>query len=87
MSRFMYTRFQDMEAYTPGEQPQDKQYIKLNTNESPFPPAPQVVAAMTDKEVADLRLYPDPEGKALPQAFARSPPLKEVNPLRSAWRK
>lgn len=70
MSRFMYTRFQDMEAYTPGEQPQDKQYIKLNTNESPFPPAPRVVAAMTDKEVADLRLYPDPEGKVLKQKLA-----------------
>jgi len=79
MSRFMYTRFQDMEAYTPGEQPQDKQYIKLNTNESPFPPAPQVIAAMTDEEVANLRLYPDPEGKVLKQKLAALYNLKPEN--------
>ena len=38
MSSFLHTKYQTLEAYTPGEQPRDKQYIKLNTNESPYPP-------------------------------------------------
>lgn len=40
MSSFLHTKYQALEAYTPGEQPRDKQYIKLNTNESPYPPFP-----------------------------------------------
>ena len=43
MSRFFSKRFSELEAYTPGEQPQDQQYIKLNTNESPYLPSPAVV--------------------------------------------
>ena len=46
MSRFMSSRFDGLEAYVPGEQPQDMQYVKLNTNESPFPPAPAVLEAV-----------------------------------------
>ena len=70
MSRYMNSRYQAMEAYTPGEQPRDKQYIKLNTNESPFPPAPAVVAAMNNREVEDLRLYSDPTAKGLREKLA-----------------
>ena len=43
MSRFINNRLGAIEAYTPGEQPQDKAYIKLNTNESPFPPSNGVI--------------------------------------------
>ncbi len=70
MSRFLQERYQTLEAYTPGEQPRDRRYIKLNTNESPYPPAPQVVAALGNREVEDLRLYSDPTGKALRQKIA-----------------
>ena len=56
MSRFMSPRFTGLEAYTPGEQPQDQQYVKLNTNESPYPPSPAVVAAISAEEVSRLNL-------------------------------
>ena len=55
MSRFLNQQYQSLEAYTPGEQPRDMQYIKLNTNESPYPPAPSVVEAMTKQQVELLR--------------------------------
>ena len=65
MSRFLNAKYAALEAYTPGEQPQDKKYIKLNTNESPFPPSDGVLSALNRWQVADLRLYPDPECKVL----------------------
>ena len=70
MSRYMSARFADLEAYVPGEQPQDMQYVKLNTNESPYPPAPAVLEAAGAAETARLNLYPDPEGRALRQKLA-----------------
>ena len=79
MSRFMNPRYQPLEAYTPGEQPRDMQYIKLNTNEAPYPPAPSVVAAMTAKQVEDLRLYSDPTGKGLKEKLAGLYGLKAEN--------
>lgn len=65
MSRFLNPRYQNLEVYTPGEQPQDQVYTKLNTNESPYPPAPEVVAAIDAQQVRNLRLYSDPECKPL----------------------
>jgi len=70
MSRFLHSRYASLEAYTPGEQPRDMVYIKLNTNESPYPPAPQVVAAMDAQQVENLRLYSDPTGLGLKQKLA-----------------
>lgn len=70
MSKYMNPRYALFDAYTPGEQPQDRQYIKLNTNESPYPPS-QGVAKALDREAIDLlRLYPDPECQTLSQALA-----------------
>ena len=60
MSRFLSERLAAVTPYTPGEQPQDQQYIKLNTNESPYLPSPAVVAAVSEAEVEKLRLYSDP---------------------------
>ena len=70
MSRFLNQQYRAMEAYTPGEQPRDMQYIKLNTNESPYPPAPSVVAAMNAEQVELLRLYSDPTAKNLKEKLA-----------------
>ncbi len=60
MSRFLSPTLEAVTPYTPGEQPQDQQYIKLNTNESPYRPSPAVVAAVSEAEVEKLRLYSDP---------------------------
>jgi histidinol-phosphate aminotransferase len=56
-----------MHGYVPGEQPRDRRYIKLNTNENPYPPSPKVKDALLAAVSDDLRLYPDPEATALRQ--------------------
>lgn len=63
-------RAKALTPYTPGEQPQDKQYVKLNTNENPYPPAPGVQALLQDYRAEDLRLYPDPQSMRLRQKIA-----------------
>lgn len=60
MSRFINSSLKDLVPYTPGEQPQNKKYVKLNTNESPFPPSPSVQKCINETDIADLRLYSDP---------------------------
>ena len=69
MSKFFSKKYTTLEAYTPGEQPQDQQYVKLNTNESPFPPAPAVVWAAA-AEAERLQLYSDPESYDLTRLIA-----------------
>lgn len=59
MSRFFSEKYKDLVPYTPGEQPKDTVYIKLNTNESPFPPS-EKAQEYARKAVSDLQLYPDP---------------------------
>ena len=70
MSRFLNKKYENLEAYTPGEQPQDMQYLKLNTNESPFPPSKGVIEAVNGQQAALLRLYSDPECTDLRKALA-----------------
>ncbi|MBE5774450.1 MAG: histidinol-phosphate transaminase [Clostridiales bacterium] len=78
MSRFLNQKYASLEVYTPGEQPRDMKYIKLNTNESPYPPAPGVLEAVQG-EVDLLRLYSDPECAALRDAIAELHGLKREN--------
>ncbi len=70
MSEFLTTHLQRILPYVPGEQPQDRKYIKLNTNESPYPPSPMVKAELNGKEADDLRLYSDPDLRVLTQTIA-----------------
>lgn len=72
MSRFWTDKIASLDPYVPGEQPQDKQYIKLNTNESPYGPSPKALAAMQDQVSEKLRLYPDPNCQALKNALAKT---------------
>ena len=69
MSRFFSAKYAALTPYTPGEQPKDAQYIKLNTNESPFTPPASVVEA-AKSEAAKLHLYSDPESALLTEKAA-----------------
>lgn len=69
MSRFFSAKYRSLVPYTPGEQPQDRQYIKLNTNESPFPPSPKAREAAAQAAEA-LQLYPDPTCRELTEQVA-----------------
>ena len=67
----MYSkRLLALTPYVPGEQPRNRKYIKLNTNENPFPPAPGVQKLLNSFQAERLRLYPDPDSVNLKQAFA-----------------
>jgi len=57
---FVRPAIKDLAGYVPGEQPRDRRYIKLNTNENPYPPSPRVIEAVRAAATDDLRLYPDP---------------------------
>ena len=66
-----------LKPYTPGEQLNDKRYIKLNTNENPYPPSDKVLEAIKNKTDASLRLYPDPVCKELVSALAKKHSVSE----------
>ncbi len=70
MSKYLNSRYEHLKVYTPGEQPQDMVYTKLNTNESPYPAAPEVVSAIGRTEIENLRLYSDPDSKPLVKKLA-----------------
>jgi len=70
MNKFWSARTHELDPYTPGEQPQDQQYIKLNTNENPYPPSPLAIAAMQEASGESMRLYSDPNASELKQAIA-----------------
>ncbi len=70
MSRFFSAKYDQLTPYTPGEQPKDQQYIKLNTNESPFPPSAKA-QALAKAATEDLQLYSDPTCSALVEKAAK----------------
>lgn len=69
MSRFFSEKYNSLVPYTPGEQPKNTEYVKLNTNESPFPPSPKAVS-LAQKEAEKLELYSDPECRDLVKTAA-----------------
>src|SRR5215471_21808639 len=60
MSAYWNNRTKNLSPYTPSEQPKDRRFIKLNTNENPWPPSPKVIEAIQKAADDRLRLYPDP---------------------------
>jgi histidinol-phosphate aminotransferase len=70
MSQYWTDIVHQLDPYVPGEQPQDMQYIKLNTNENPYPPSPLVSRAVESFSTGKLRRYPDPESTKLTNTLA-----------------
>jgi histidinol-phosphate aminotransferase len=70
MSRYWNERVRSLSPYVPGEQPRDRRFIKLNTNENPYPPSPRVIEAINRAAGESLRLYPDPGCTVLREAAA-----------------
>lgn len=71
MSRFLSSKYVRLTPYTPGEQPKERKYIKLNTNESPFPPSRKAIEA-AEEAARNLELYSDPEARKLTEAIAKT---------------
>lgn len=69
----MYSnRFQRLTPYTPGEQPKNREFIKLNTNETPYPPCPEIRELLGNIDIEELRLYPDPQSEELREAIGKA---------------
>ena len=77
MKEFWSGRIRSLTPYTPGEQPKERKFIKLNTNENPYPPSPKVVEAVQKGVDERLKLYPDPDASKLVSALAQSYGVKE----------
>lgn len=73
MSRFLRSTLQAVTPYEPGEQPhEERKFIKLNTNENPYPPSPKVLEAVNRAAVEGLRLYSDPTCSDFLSAMAKA---------------
>lgn len=69
MSKFLSDKYQKLKPYVPGEQPKERKYIKLNTNESPFPPSKMAIECASE-QLERLMLYSDPDQKVLNSVIA-----------------
>jgi len=79
VSRYWSDAVKQIKPYTPGEQPKDRKYIKLNTNENPYPPSPRVLEAIKSAADETLRLYPDPLCDELRETIAGYYGLRSKN--------
>jgi len=70
---------QSLQPYVAGEQPQDKKYIKLNTNENPYAPSSQIANFLTKINYQELKLYPDPDARKLCQKIACYHKIEDEN--------
>jgi histidinol-phosphate aminotransferase len=70
VSRYLRGPVASLAPYVPGEQPREPGWVKLNTNENPYPPSPRVLAALRRAVNAELRLYPEPASDSLRAAAA-----------------
>lgn len=69
--------FRKVEPYVPGEQPKFEKMIKLNTNENPYPPSPEVEKVLREVNCDKLKMYPDPTSEVLVKALAERYQVKE----------
>ncbi len=69
-SRYIRRNVDAMTGYVPGEQPKDRDLVKLNTNENPYPPTPRIAEYLKGLDPEELRLYPDPVSTRLRQKIA-----------------
>lgn len=79
MKNFLNERTLAIEPYTAGEQPKDKRYVKLNTNENPYPPSPKAIEALRAYRAEGLNRYPRPEADFLREAIARAEGVSPEN--------
>lgn len=77
MSKYWNDHVKTLEPYVPGEQPKDKKYIKLNTNENPYGPSKRVIEAIEKASNEELKLYPDPTCSDLNKEIAKYYGLNE----------
>lgn len=80
MSRFFSPKYSNLVPYTPGEQPKNMEYVKLNTNESPFPPSNGVYEAVKC-EAEKLHLYSDPQATVITEKIAKRYGVKPTQVL------
>lgn len=76
---FLSRKMRSVAPYTAGEQPQDRAYVKLNTNENPYPPSPAASAVLRAFDSADLKRYPRPDADGLRAAIAAAEGVKAEN--------
>lgn len=79
MSKYWSQTVKNIKPYVPGEQPKDRKYIKLNTNENPYPPSRKAIDAIKLAANDTLRLYPDPSGDELRDTIAAVSGLEREN--------
>ena len=79
MSKYWSDIINRLQPYEAGEQPQNQRYLKLNTNENPYPPSENVIKAIKEASSELLRLYPDPDANELREAIAEYYGLEKDN--------